>query len=349
MPRNSSNPRRRLLHWFLLDGNRLVIAGVLLAGTFVLLLGLGHLRVIDLQNVEAVRGVATAFIPGLIAFLSIVLGINQLVLSQEFGSVGEIRDRVEDVRQYRHDVEEMAGARPSPVFPVEFLLFVVRTIQTEATELAESVQSETNPAAEPVRTYAETVVSESGHALQSLKHVQPGRINALLPVLAYEDSVQIHEARQLRDEFGDELSEEVRQSLSELIETLELFNVARTQFRTTYTQRVLARLSRQLLYVGIPALTVAVVLALLPVSPQRLPPGQTRTVILSAMLAIGLSPLSVLSAYLLRIATVSERTVSPGPFVSRPGATQNERDSELDGHSTWSDSSSLEGDEYENR
>jgi len=104
-------------------------------------------------------------------------------------------------------------------------------------------------------------------------------------------------------------------------------------FRTTYTQRVLARLSRQLLYVGIPALIVVVVLALLPES-QPLVPGQIRIVTLCTMLTIGLSPLSVLAAYLLRIATISERTVSPGPFVSRPGSAQNERAPNSDTYST---------------
>jgi len=347
VPQNRSTFRRNVLYWFLLDGNRLTVAGLLLVGTFSVLLGFGELGVIDLQDGQAVRGVASAFIPGLIAFLSIVLGINQLVLSQEFGSAGEIRDRIGDVRQYRYDVEDIAETGPSPVFPVGFLSFVAQTIQIGATQLKESVQSETNPAAEAIRTYAETVISESSHAQQSLKQVQPGRINALLPVLEYEDSVQIYEGRQLRHEYGDALSNDARQSLSELIDALELFSVARTQFRTTYTQRILARLSRQLLYVGIPALIVVVVLALIPVSSQPLASGRVRIVILSTMLTIGLSPLSVLSAYLLRIATISERTVSPGPFVSRPSAAHNGQVPQSESHCARGTGSSSDGETEE--
>lgn len=104
---------------------------------------------------------------------------------------------------------------------------------------------------------------------------------------------------------------------------LELFSVARTQFRTTYTQRVLARLSRELLYVGIPALVVVIVLGLIPTSPGLLASEQARLVTVSALLSVAISPLAVLSAYLLRVAAVSERTIAVGPFVSRPGEARS--------------------------
>lgn len=320
---------RGILRWVILDGYRLTIAGLFLVGTFCLLVGLGFAGAIDVQNHDAVRGVAGGFVPGLIAFLSIVLGINQLVLSQEFGSAGEIRDRIERIREYRHDVEEIAGARPSPVLPVGFLSFLVRAIRLEAIDLKERVGSETDPdAREAVEAYAEDVVDESGRARRSLERLESGRINALLSVLEYRDAYQLHEARRLEYDHEETLPEEARQSLSRLIDALELFSTARTQFRTTYTQRVLARLSRQLLYVGIPALIAVIVLGLAPEPPRSPAFDPVRLVTVSALLSVGLSPLAVLSSYLLRVATVSERTVSAGPFVSRPSEVQTERDAD---------------------
>lgn len=322
MPDSERGP----LQWVVLDGNRLAIAGLFLLGTFCLLVGLGYAGVIDVRNHDAVRGVAGGFIPGLIAFLSIVLGINQLVLSQEFGSAGEIRNRIERIREYRHDVEDAAGTAPSPVLPVGFLSFLTQTIRLEAVELAESVGPETDSdAREPVESYAESVAEESGRANRSFERLEPGRINALIPVLEYRDAYQLYEARRLEYDHGDALSAEARQSLSQLIDALELFSIARTQFRTTYTQRVLARLSRQLLYVGLPALLVVIVLSLAPAPSPPLVPAPARLVAVSALLSVGLSPLAVLSSYLLRVATVSERTVSAGPFVSRPGEIQENR------------------------
>lgn len=337
MSRSSSDSRSTPVQWLLLDGDRLVVAGLVLFGTFLLLVGLGSLGFIDLHDEGAVRGVASGFIPGLIAFLSIVLAINQLVLSQEFGSADEIRDRIESIREYRHDVEDIAGTGPSPVLPSGFLSFVLQIIHYEARELADRTGPVSNSACDPTQQYAREVVEESTYALESLEELQQGRFNALLPVLEYKDSYQLYEARRLQRDHADELSAEAQHTIDRLIETLELFSIARTQFRSTYTQRVLAGLSRQLLYVGIPALVVVILLALIPPPAQTLGPGPVRVVVVSALLTVGLSPLAVLSAYLLRVATVSEWTVSAGPFASRPGVVQEERDPEGAGYSTQVD------------
>lgn len=324
-----ANDERTPTRWVLLDGSRLAIAGLLVAVTFLVLVVLGSVGVVDLQNDEAVRGVATAFIPGLIAFLSIVLGINQLVLSQEFGSAGEIRDQIEHIREYRHDVEDIAGTGPSPVQPVDFLSFVVQTLKVEADRLDSSVDQDTNPAVRgPVTAYARTVVDDTDRVHDTLESLHSGRINALLPVLEYNDSGHLYEARRLQHDYGEDLPPDTRESLARLIEVLELFSVARSQFRTTYTQRVLARLSRQLLYVGIPALVVVVLLGLVPSAPPFLVADQQAILTVSALFSVALAPLAVLAAYLLRVATVSERTIAVGPFVSRPGTTDTDERSD---------------------
>jgi len=113
-------------------------------------------------------------------------------------------------------------------------------------------------------------------------------------------------------------------------EAIELFGVARVQCRTTYTQRTLARLSRQLQYVGLPALLVVLVLGLLnPSSIFHL--SEVLVVILvSILFAIALLPLALLSSYLLRIAIISERTIAVGPFVSRPNAAEMADRSDLE-------------------
>ena len=244
------------------------------------------------------------------------------MLSQEFGTAGEIQARIQGVRKYRHDVEDVAGEGLSPVLPTAFLSFVVRTIEAEASELEASVDPEVRAA---VERYARAVVEEATQARESLERVRPDRINALLPVLGYGDSRQLFEARRLRTEFGD-LPSETDRTLSRLIETIELFSVARTQFRTTYTQRVLARLSRHLLYVGGPALVTVVVLGLMRAgNPFAFSPAAT-LVTVSALLSVALAPLAILSAYSLRVATVSEHTIAVGPFVSRPKTLRTGRD-----------------------
>ena len=342
--------RRRFTQWLLIGGNRQTVAALFVVAVFLSLMVLGSVGVIDVDDFAVVRGIAGGFIPGLIAFLSIVLAINQLVLSQEFGTAGEVQERIEGVREYRHDVEDVAHEGPSPVLPTEFLSFVVRTIEVEAAELEASVTPETDPEIRAaVERYAKAVVEEATRAHESLEGEQSGRINALLPVLEYNDSRQLFEARRLQTQFGD-LPAETEQSLSRLIETIELFNVARTQFRTTYTQRVLARLSRHLLYVGAPALVTVVILGLMRAGNPLTFSSTATLVTVSALLSVALAPLAVLSAYLLRVATVSERTIAVGPFVSRPKTLRTGPDGGVRGRPTGQvESSAHAAGEDENR
>lgn len=342
-----SEIHRRVTQWILMDGNRHAVAGLFTLVSFFVLLSLGFVGLIRLTDQAAVRGIAGGFIPGLIAFLSIVLAINLLVLSQEFGSAGEVRNRITQVQEYRHDVEETADSGPSPVLPTGFLSFVIQTIEAKATTLEESVGSETDPyVREAVREYSKRVTDEARDTRQSLEQVRPGRINALLPVLEYPDSRQLFQARRLNLDLQEGLPQDTQRALSDVTEAIELFSVARVQFRTTYTQRVLARLSRQLQYVGLPALLVVLVLGLLnPSSIFHLSEALVM-ILVSALFAIALSPLAILSAYLLRIAIISERTIAVGPFVSRPKAAEMAVRSDLDRNfSKNSDTASQQKDE----
>jgi hypothetical protein len=77
------------------DGH--VVAAALLLVASVLLLGLGRVRLLATDDPEAVRGIAGSLVPELFAFLSIVLAINQLVLSGEYGSAAAIRSRLRKI------------------------------------------------------------------------------------------------------------------------------------------------------------------------------------------------------------------------------------------------------------
>ena len=223
-----SDLHRRVTQWILLDGNRHAVAGLFTLLSFFVLLSLGFFGIIRLTDQAAVRGIAGGFIPGLIAFLSIVLAINQLVLSQEFGSAGEVRNRITQVQEYRHDVEETANSGPSPVLPTEFLSFVIRTIEAKATTLEEGADPETDPRVrEVIREYSRTVSDEARDARQSLEQVRPGRINALLPVLEYPDSRQLFQARRLKLDLRAGLSQDTQRALSNVTGAIELFSVTR--------------------------------------------------------------------------------------------------------------------------
>lgn len=311
----------RLSRWLLLEGDRNAVALVVVAFLFGTLLALHAVGVVALADPDSVGSVAGSLIPGLFTFISIVLAINQLVLSQEFGSADEIRERLAEVQKFRREVETAADSEPSPVVPTAFLRMLVGTLDAHGRDLADAAAVvEDSDRRTAVEAFARDIVDATAVANDTLASENAGRFNAVLSVLTYPDAEQIRRVREFRT--GPDLPGEVAATLDRILETLELFHVARTHFRTTYTQRVLARLSRHLLYVGVPGILAAMVLVLAGAIGDD---GLGRhPVAVATLLSIALSPLAVLFAYVLRIATVSERTVAVGPFVSRPDRVSEE-------------------------
>lgn len=59
-----TDARKRIAQWVLVGGNRHVVATLLLASTFLVLVLLGHLGIIGVEDQDTVRGVIGGFVPG---------------------------------------------------------------------------------------------------------------------------------------------------------------------------------------------------------------------------------------------------------------------------------------------
>jgi hypothetical protein len=302
-------------------GDRHVVAAALLLVVSVLLFGLGRVGLLATDDPEAVRGIAGSLVPGLFTSLSIVLAIDQLVLSREFGSAAEIRSRLRKIRAFREDVEDAAETAPSPIRPTAFLEVVVHSVDDRAAALevrnAPELDQETRTA---VSEYAATVQSAVDRAERGIRSEAPGRIHAILPGLEYPDSWQLNEARPSARSTATR-SPRRRSGRWTTSSTRRAVQRGADPLPDDLTQRVLARLPCLLLYVGVPALVAAIVLGLLETTPGSLH-DRHRPVAVSALLTVGFSPLAVLFAYILHVAAVSERTIAVGPFVSRPGEAE---------------------------
>jgi len=92
--------------------------------------------------------------------------------------------------------------------------------------------------------------------------------------------------------------------------------MARQYFKSLYLQEELSSLSRVLLYAGFPA-EVALVLALLGFTAAE---GTALThysnVLMPVVVGIAFLPLALLLAFIVRIATVTERTAATIPFTT---------------------------------
>ena len=307
----SESPVKR---WLLLDGDRLVISATLAAGVFLAVVTLhlgGALRV---RDDGAVVTLLSALVGGTLPFITIVLAINQLVLSQELGWTDELADRFHGMVSFRRDVEELTGENVSPASPADFLKHVVVATAETGRRLPGTLAADADPETrEDVERFADALAAEAHPVVEALDDAQFGTFEALAAVLGHHQGGHLHTARQLRLEQADAFADTA--ALEELIDLLEALAVARQTFKTLYVQHELAVLSRLLLYVGFPTLVGGGLLVIVYPTLVESVPLRALVVVAATGVTLVFLPFIVLLSYSLRIATIAARAADFGPFV----------------------------------
>lgn len=312
---STTGSARGPLRWVLLDGNRFLIAAGILAVSGVVLAALTAADVIAFTNESSVNRLANGMVAGTFSVVTIVITINQLILSRQFAAARQLRERLDGVMELREDIERKADVHTSPAEPTELLAVAMGAVEDGAIRLEETVADDTERDRE-ISEYASRVAEAAGNARKRLDDADFGTFRAVSLTIDYDDPQQIYAGRYLQNEHAEQLGEETDEALTELLETLQLFNVARSHFKTTYMERELSRLSRLITYLGVPAILAALTIGLLYGEPGGLtvsPEIAPQVVILLTLVV--LSPLALLSAFVLRSATVTRRTASIGPMV----------------------------------
>lgn len=159
------------------------------------------------------------------------------------------------------------------------------------------------------------IVSEAD-TLCDIDSDQMRGIEVLEIIMGSKHARNISTANRLQSAYADRLSEDARNDLDAVIDLLEAVAIARQHYKTLLLQQTLAQLSRYITYFGAGAIIVAFFIPLVyrsrasaMVAPEYLP------WVASAGIAISIAPLAVFLAYILRIAVVSQYTLSVGPFV----------------------------------
>lgn len=310
--------------WVTLNVNRWVLTVVLAVGLFVFLLILG---VLDATPVRAtIRAGGTpntifrAYIGALITGVTLVVTIDQLVLSQETGPLGDQRQRMSGALDFRNAAEEFFDTT-SPPEPNAFLQALVDAANERATTLEEQVADSSNDdLRDDVEQFVESVVGNAEVVSDELEHAQFGQYDVVRAALDFNYGIKIYRARKIRDEYADDLTDDMQDALDDVIDVLEFFGPAREHIKTLYFQWELVNLSRQILYAAIPALAVAAALFIY-LDAASFPGGtlgiDNLTWIFSAGVAFTSTPFLLLATYILRIATIAKRTLAIGPFVLR--------------------------------
>lgn len=336
--------------WLTLYGSRYAVAALVLVVVAAVVGTLVATGVVAATNADAMFYLFSAFVGGNFTLITVVLSINQLVLSQQLQAPDEIRSEIEETISYRRDLEDVTGIDVLPVVPRAFLRRLLESTRQHAQALGGMVAKTGRPELEhDVDDVVEAVTASADRADGLLRdeegdeEIESGRRDAddpsgmgifavLAVLLSTNYAAQLRDAARIRADHGDELREAESVALDELTDALRGLDVARQYFRTIYVQEELARLSRVLLYVGIPAIVAAALL--LPV--YRPPasatvPRWTLGPLFTIGVVVSLAPLSILFAFVLRVTVVAQRTVAVTPFTTprqeHPGESGGEESS----------------------
>lgn len=304
------------VEWVLFTGNRGGVAAGLLIALFVVLGGLFRADLIAVANDDSLTRSFAALIGGNLTLITIVISINQLILSREFSSPGELHERIQEIIAYRQEVAEMVETNVSPATPDAFLDFLVTILREETVLLrdgAESLSDEDLQA--DLNEFTDTLISQAESISETLEGSSKGPFETLVIVLDAGFAADLYNARRIQTIYGESLPSEAETQLKEIINLLEHIGVARQHLKILYFQRELADLSRKVLYVGVPALGLLLITTwVYGAEPTPTIQGLALPVLVNVTGTVAFAPLAVFFAYVLRIATITRRTASLVPF-----------------------------------
>ncbi len=309
--------------WLVLVGDRLVVASVLtlLFGVSVVVLQLTEY--VAVTDTTRMLYLFQGLIAGNLTLVTIVLSINQLVLSREFKTPGELDAQIESVIDFRDHVKEQANRPSVPVTPADFLHVLFEGTYDTARRLGRAADSvENDQVSDDIETLVSELTSHLDQISDILSYSQDGIFSALAVTLDTNYSYQLNEAFRIRTEHEGELPDSVDTLLEELARELKQLDISRQYFKSVYMQSELARLSRMLLYFGVPAIASGILLLLVYASAAD-PPLHMHylRVVVPVVVILGFTPLALLFSFILRIAMVAQRTVAITPFTTPPQET----------------------------
>jgi hypothetical protein len=311
--RNIEGIGERALHWFVLSGNRIVVAGALVGAVAALFFTLARFGLVAIgPGSAAASAFASGFVSGTVTLVTIALSINQLVLSRMFGSPGELFDQMDGTRDLRRRVREHAGESSVPNDPADFLRLLAETLTERANHLGTALESGDDTPAE-AEAYAEGIAAY-GESIADKIESQTAIVNVLAVVLGTEYAQNMTATEHLQNEY-DQLPPSAEAELDAIDDLLEAIAVTRQFFKTLSLQQDFARLSRVVAYSGLVALATTVAMALVYRPDSVTVPEPYLALVFSLSLGVIVAPLAVFIAYLFRAATIARRTVSVGPFV----------------------------------
>ncbi|WP_178915329.1 hypothetical protein [Natronomonas gomsonensis] len=308
--------------WLLFGANRWVVAGGLAVLIFLVFMLWGVMKPVSLhstmQSSDMVETVFAGLVGAIITGTTLVVTINQLVLSQEIGSLGSQRSRMDVTMDFRQNTDSLLGMT-TPADPVAYLDALIETSEQRAKTLRDTLsETENQDLYRKVDEYVDDLLENADHARNQLEDTDFGTFDVVSPALDYNYDRKMHDVRRLGLEYEDSLTDEERSAFRELLEVLTMYGVVREYIKDLYIQWALVKLSRGILYAAVIALTVAGGMVVF-VDPTTFPGTflgiESVLWVVSAAFAISALPFLLFTSYILRLATLAKQTLSMGPLM----------------------------------
>lgn len=317
----------RLKIWLLLRTNRFLLTGGLaafvFAGFMLFSVVLAPSLQSEIKSTDTIETIFSSMIGILVTGTTLVVTINQLVLSQENGPLGDQRKRMSDAMDFRTYTKDLMGD-VVPADPSAFLLELIKETERRSEALdrlvAESGDGDDELQAQ-VTEFVDSVHGNAQAVQDQLEDASFGTFDVLFAALNFNYSWKIYQLERMSAEFADVLDDDQQSAIDDLRTALSMFGPAREHIKTLYFQWALVELSQYILYVAIPALVIAggmlafvgaetfgtATFLNVPVVTWVVGLGFTTTLI----------PFLLFTSYILRIATVAKRTLAIGPLILR--------------------------------
>ncbi|WP_211330702.1 hypothetical protein [Halalkalicoccus subterraneus] len=254
----------------------------------------------------------------LITGMTLVVSINQLVLSEEFGSLGRQRERMDKSMTFRKD-SEREFQWTGPPEPNRFLSTLINTSVDRTKAIQEAVKGNADQLLrDRVEQLADRITTSADEVTDELEDAPFGEFTIMRAALSYNYSWKIYLVRRLYWEHRESLSEDEQGAIDDLVDILELFGPAEEFFKAHYLQWELVNLSRRILYSGVPALIITIYAALY-LKPEVVS-GTVFDVpvlvwLINGGVTFALIPFFIFTAYVFRTASIAKESGAIGPFV----------------------------------
>ena len=300
--------RERFETWLLISAHRYIIAtGILAVMTGIVLIP--NVARDTIQNITPLFYFTSALIGGNITLVTVVVAINQVILSQEMESPGSIRDEIERTADYRQEALDQPAP---PTDPADFVRQLLQKTHEHAASLETLLSEETDgtngrflPELTEQCEQCRNRIDSSSNTLSSV----------IAPLLGIDYADYIHDCYHLQSNHEDEADEELLTVLDALTSDLEDLDIARHYFTTAFMKEELATLSRILVYITLVAVAMPIALLYeLTTYPGASPPMPRLFIFSVLTVVMGLLPLAILIAYVLRVATVAQYIAAITPF-----------------------------------